>query len=723
MKNKEINFRPKARIMELLGEQLIKNHTLALFELVKNSYDADAEKTILSLKNIQTEEGVIEVLDDGEGMDFETVTNIWMEPAHGHKGENKRKGIRTTKGRLPVGEKGVGRFAAHRLGSKIELITRKKDFPEVVVSINWSSLDSYNYLDEAKFEVFERQPKEFVKEASGTKIIISGLKQTWKRGDVRKLYRAVLSMTSGKLAKEKKPSFSVSFHIEPSVNWLEGLFDPETAQDQAMFKFYFDMNDDGITYKYLFEPFESIKSDYPGVIESRCVEINRGYSEFFYKSPPNHEGWGKRTKRAVRPVLGNPEESNNSLGIGPLKGMIIGFDLDRDIKNRYLKDEASGLSEFLRDQGGVRVYRDGLRVYNYGEPGDDWLGLDHRRIQRPTVKLSNKLILGEVHLSIEESVNLKEKTNREGFIENEAYNELQYAMLCILTQFEAERNKDKKKLKQALSNPPGRIDNKNGKKTTDELLKELKETVVEKKLESQIGSLVDQVAKSYSETKDILLSSAGAGLGLVTVFHELERGVRNLHEAINEGDSADDLKEHSKGLVSLLRGAMYMVSKGKMEKVSASRLVDYACLTQELRFKYHGIKFVNGFENLKDKDFEVRGVRRMLTSVIVNLIDNAIYWSSQTDCHEGVIWIGPSHDLDGPAIIIADNGPGFVDSAEDLIQPFFSRKSDGMGIGLYYSDMIMKSHGGRLSFPEKFAVEVPKACDGAILAMIFKGEE
>jgi HSP90 family molecular chaperone len=128
MQETKKNFRPRARIMELLGEQLIKSHTLALFELIKNSYDADAEKVSLLLLNIDGESGTIEVQDDGDGMDFSTVTNIWMEPANGHKGESRKKGVRTKKGRLPVGEKGVGRFAVHRLGTEIELVTRAKKF-------------------------------------------------------------------------------------------------------------------------------------------------------------------------------------------------------------------------------------------------------------------------------------------------------------------------------------------------------------------------------------------------------------------------------------------------------------------------------------------------------------------------------------------------------------------------------------------------------------------
>lgn len=729
------SFRPRARIMELLGEQLIKNHTLALFELIKNSYDADAANVTLTLLNIDESNGEIEVQDNGSGMDFETVTEIWMEPANGHRGESRLQGLRTKKGRLPIGEKGVGRFAVHRLGREIELVTRSEGKPEVVVNIYWPDIENHKYLDEAEVKIEERKPSVFINDNHGTRITISSLKQKWRRGEIRKLYRAVLGMTSTRFSpinknqdfnqeanKSDDKGFEVSFELEPEKNWLEGLFDPQTAYDQSMFRLTFELTDNGLEYEYSFHPLEAIKTDYPELIDDRVTPvISKKHSEFFTRKPPGDDGWGKRAKRSTRPLLGRSKTEEYGLGIGPIKGTIIAFDLDREIKERYLKDEMSGLSDFLKEQGGVRVYRDNLRVYNYGEPGDDWLGLDHRRIQRPTGKLSNQLLMGEVHLDLQNSTELREKTNREGFIENDAYNELRYAILCVLTEFEAERSKDKRTLRNVLSIPPGSSDKKpRKKKSTDELLNDLKILVQEKKLEAQIGDLVTQVSKSYTETRDVLLSAAGAGMGLITVFHELERGVRNLHSSIDNGVSVDKLKEQSKGLVSLLRGAMYMVSKSKMEILTASKLVSYACITQEFRFLHHNIQFLNGFDNLPENDFEIKGVRRMLTATLVNLLDNAIYWVSQTENNKKIIWVGPSHDLDGPAIVIADNGPGLIDGPEDLVQPFFSRKSDGMGIGLYYSDMIMKSHSGRLSFPEKGAIDVPQSCDGALIAMVFK---
>lgn len=721
-------FRPKARIMELLGEQLIKNHTLALFELVKNAYDADASSVNLTLHDIETDNGKITIDDNGSGMDFHTVSNVWMEPAHGHKSLAREKGERTAKGRLPIGEKGVGRFAVHRLGRKITMITKKDNFNEVVVDIDWEMFSKHEYLDEANIKIEEREPIVFTEGKSGTKIIISNLKQTWKRGDVRKLYRSVSSMTPAKLSKENHSTsssstfnFDVNFTIEPPKNWLNDLFDPEMALSQSLFQFDFELTDDGLVYNYNYTPYDSIVSDYKNIVVSRNNSVTLKHFEFFTYNAYEGTGRKNRKKREKRPLL------EKDLGIGNISGRIVGFDLDKNIYDRYLKDEAGGLSDYLRTQGGVRVYRDNLRVYNYGEPGDDWLNLDHRRIQGPTRKLGNQQILGEIHLSLNESKGLKEKTNREGFVENESYNELVFALLCTLSQFEAERNKDKRILKDALETPAGKLAAGSiRKKSTEELLDELNQEVLKQKnIEPAVGQLVKKVISSYRETRDAMLSSAGAGLGLVTVFHELERGVRNLHRAIDDGINNERLKEISDELISLLQGAMYMVSNKEKEKILASNLIKYALSTQKRRFKRHGIDLLNGFENLRNLDFYITGVRRMLTSSLVNIIDNAIYWIDSEE-HEGkekYIWIGLSNELEGPAIIIADSGPGFIDGAEDIIQPFFTRKPSGMGVGLYYADMVMKSHKGRLSFPSAKSVEVPLKTNGACIAFIFDNTE
>ena len=509
--------------------------------------------------------------------------------------------------------------------------------------------------------------------------------------------------------------FGVSFLIEPKNKWLEGMFDSNMAISQSLFQFDFCLNEDGLDYKYVFSPFLGMKADYPNLLNERVVEV-KGVRNFdFFKNLPSKTGLKTSTK-APRDI---ENKSFLDIGIGEIKGRIIGYDFDKEIFSRYQKDGSGGLIKYVKEQGGIRVYRDGLRIYNYGEPGDDWLHLDHRRIQSPTKKFGSSQMIGTVNLDLENSPNLIEKTNREGFVENNAYNELVHAMLAILTQFEVERNKDKKRLKDVLTIIPGSNNQTvNRKKTVEELFNELSTEILKDKAFEQLRPMMSNVTKAYSEARNVLMSAAGAGMGLVTVFHEMERGVRGLHHAIQEDIPIEKLKGMSEELVFLLKGAMYMVNTKSMETINASKLVEYVLLTQNRRFSRHGINFINGFKN-GSEDFEIKGIRRMLTTTLVNLLDNAIYWTDNNEA-EKYIWIGSSKDLEGPAIIIADNGPGFIDSGEDLIQPFFTRKPNGMGIGLYYSDMVMKTMGGRLAFPETGAVKIPEVANGSCIGMVFE---
>lgn len=127
---KEKHFNPKAHILTLLGEELIKSPVMAIYELVKNSYDADSKKVNVYFRDIEnTEEAAIIIEDDGTGMTNEIIEDVWLEPGSDYrKPVNSETGLREfTKsplfGRVPMGEKGVGRFAVHKLSSRILLIT------------------------------------------------------------------------------------------------------------------------------------------------------------------------------------------------------------------------------------------------------------------------------------------------------------------------------------------------------------------------------------------------------------------------------------------------------------------------------------------------------------------------------------------------------------------------------------------------------------------------
>jgi nitrogen fixation/metabolism regulation signal transduction histidine kinase len=140
-----------------------------------------------------------------------------------------------------------------------------------------------------------------------------------------------------------------------------------------------------------------------------------------------------------------------------------------------------------------------------------------------------------------------------------------------------------------------------------------------------------------------------------------------------------------------------------------------------LRLKVHGIEILKRPRRL---DFDVKCSRRLIISTIMNLVDNSIWWldnkwGDQTGKKK--ILIEQLKDLDGHrAIIVADNGPGFIDPPEFLIEPFLSRKPDGMGLGLHIASEVMKAQGGDLVFPEKGDIDLPREFDGAVVALSFK---
>ncbi len=707
-------FRPRARLLELLGDQLIRHHRIALFELVKNAYDADSPNVSVLLKDVdKPDRGLIEVRDEGEGMDLETVLNVWLEPASDHKAKRRENDVRTPRfGRLPVGEKGVGRFAVQKLGRRAELVTRRAGHPEIVLEMDWEELLRSHYLSDAALTVYEREPEVFRGGAHGTLLRLSGLKDAWTRGDVRRVYRSISAMVSPFASQDR---FDVRFQVEPDRGWLDDLFSAEKAREYALFHFDFTLDDEGLSWDYKFTPYAALKADFP-VLKDRAKRVEKDESfEFFRLAPPEEEKrWKKRDSRKERISL-------KKAGIGPVKGRFLVFDLDREVKARL--HDVQGLSQFLKEQGGVRVYRDGMRVYDYGEPENDWLGLDMRRVQTPAKLVSNNLILGEIHLDLATSTALQEKTNREGFVENEAYREFRYAVMCTLTVLEAERKIDKDAMRQAFK--IRKEAGETGIDSPESAIDALRKKVVEAGMADRLGTYVNRVERTYKEAREVLMSAVGAGLGLSLVFHEIERGVRGLVYALEHGQSASKVTEMARQLAEMLEGASFLVRKSERVTLKASDLFRYVAFSSRPRCEYHKIRLLNGFENLRDKDFSFKGSRRMLTATLTNLVDNAIHWinvSGKEGDDQRCIWVGPSHDLEGPAIVVADSGPGLQDPPEEVVKPFFTRRLEGMGLGLYYADMAMKAHNGRLAFPGHADVDIPAACRGAVVAMVFSGE-
>lgn len=695
-------FKPRARMLLLLGDQLIRDPGIAVCELVKNAYDADSPGVTVTVSGIADERlGQIIVEDSGTGMDFNTVTKVWMEPGTDYRGQQRQAGERTPKyHRLPLGEKGVGRFAAHKLGDNIQLITRKENNPEILVEIDWTKYSEHKYLEDIPVNILQREAQVFTGNKTGTRIEISALRNIWNRGMVRDLARAINSICSPFQNLQENENrvtsgeFKAKLQLLENSEWLKGILTVDEVLEYALFQAHCDINGNTLSYDYKFTPYRVMENK----VQPRLVR----FKDLTIKSE---------------------EDIDFSLikkHVGPIHIDFYIYDLETKILALGVTDR-KGLKAFLKENGGIRVYREGIRVYDYGEPGNDWLNLGALRVNKPAGKISNNIVIGAVSLSFDENIifdpdrnlGLIEKTNREGFVDNDTYKAYWQAVTYTITQVTNERNIDKLRIRNVYSS-------KKLKEPVIEDLSDLRELVEKRNLTGELGPYLDRIENDYITIRDNFLVSSSAGLSLTTVIHEVEKGVDELKHAVEEERPSERIVTLAKHIADLIEGFGSLTRKSGATKEKASDLISQAIFNTQLRLKVHKIKPV---VSKSQGDFEVKCSRRLIIATLMNLIDNSIWWlDNKYGEEENVkcIYIGMSKELkDGPAIVVADNGPGFLDSPEYLIEPFISRKPDGMGLGLHIADQVMRVQGGRLAFLETDDLSLPKAFSGAIVALVF----
>ncbi len=358
-----------------------------------------------------------------------------------------------------------------------------------------------------------------------------------------------------------------------------------------------------------------------------------------------------------------------------------------------------------------------MRVFDFGEPGNDWLGLGGRRVKIPTVRVGNNQVIGAVALHAGGSQGLIEKTNREGLIANDAFKALTEAVLFVLSQAEAERKVDKKRLREQYSRATF-------KEPVIDDLAELREEVEKRDLTVELGRYIDGIETQFAEVRNTLLTAAGAGLTLATVIHEVEKIVTELVTAVKRGASHEHIADLVHHLDQTVEGLGFLVRKSGNSTEKASVLIANALFNTEYRLKAHRIRASNGVGQERAPEFSVKCMRRLIVATMTNLIDNSIYWLESQGGTDKQLYVGTTFELSGkPAIVVADNGPGFTDSPEYLVEPFFTRKPDGMGLGLHMADEVARVHGGRLIFPDKDEITLPGQFTGAIVAFEFPNQE
>lgn len=715
--NRKYTIKASSYIINLLGEELIGSDSLALFELVKNSYDADSSSVKITLNRILENDGTIIVEDTGNGMTPEIIERAWLTIGTDYK--RKEFKISPIYHRVSMGNKGVGRLAVHRLAHKIRVETQAKNelFGSELV-INWDKLVSEgSHIEDLSVSVNHGVAGLF-EGGHGTRIILSDLKNHhWNAFKVKELVSKLQGIVNPFCPKD---DFKILINSDDEMvqRWIDSVTPSSELFANSLYRFDFELSKSSdsdeelasFRWKYSFNPINLPQQSLatPHVIERKEQLMIDGKAFSVYDNQ----------------TIENFYLKNKFLNaFGTIQGCFYGFSSEGKILDIiYGAGKRELLKTYLSKNGGVKIFRDGIRVYNYGEPNDDWLGINQNRAKRMGSHFSKNQIIGGISLGLSETKNsLIEKTNREGFIENESLDLFTIIIWTIYSYFETWAIPDREKIKTFVDK--NSITKKIG---FSETIKELERKLEARNLTKEFSSLVGQVKRDYDNMRNVMLNSGMNGLNLTIVFHEVEREMGFIsHDIMKKGCDLDNIRMRIRSLMALIEKFMPLTKNSKNSIVLASKIVERVSTIHATRFNYHRVLFSNRFSTDNNEDFNITGPAGMIMSALSNLVDNAIFWARERRAKEGEIFkpaVMVAPDLihfDGPAIIVADNGRGFQMDEDEMILPFRSLKPNGMGVGLYYASLVMEIVGGKLLFPPVDSLDLPTVYNGACVALVF----
>ena len=705
-------FRANSHLLKLLGDELIGDDRLAVFELVKNAYDADAESVDVEL-NIKGESSNIIVSDNnGIGMSKHDFITKWMEiGTKSKRGENRLRTDRFK--RLPLGEKGVGRLAVHKLGTKLKINSKREDSEEIEIHIDWLQLiDSSQYIEDAFVDIEElSSPGYFKPGRTGTRIEISKLNNIdWSRGDIRRLKRMLTSLIS---PFGKNSDFKVNFRAPGREKDLEGMPDAEDILNSAIWKYSFIINGKGeLSYQIKFNP--------PKTFKGLAVEKIKEEKVPLELITPTKGEWLSRDEKLRENLILKAQDIK---GIGEIKGVIYVFLQQQEILNAL--GNAQIIKNYLKEQSGIRIYRDGVRVFNYGEPYDDWLGLNTGRINRPGKKIHNGMVIGSLDLSLELSNGLREKTNREGFDDNNKYRIFKWIISSLVEKFHLLHAEQRDSITKLIKG--NKVTEKLSRFRFEDNISDLKQTIKKHGLEKEMSGKLSLIEQEFMQMREVTINSGIAGINLAVIFHEVERGVDELNESIKRSESHDLIIKRAEHLSKLLEGFAPLLKRNEQKTFSIKSLILKIKDLSEHRFEHHKVIFSCPLFDDPQQDFKIKAPVGLIQAAITNILDNAIHWtrlkyetSNEIGYRPAIRIQGlPDHFPEGPALVILDNGKGFNIPVQEAVKPFKTTRPGGMGLGLYYVEQVMEAINGKLIICSSEDLDLSEAYTGAALVLIF----
>lgn len=716
--SEDLKIRPYARLITMLGDQLIKNELIALVELIKNSYDADASWVKVSFIDFNDDYSLkstskIVIEDDGCGMDADILKKHWLNPATPDKLKRKAEKKTTDKGRILQGEKGIGRFAIFKLGKTIKITTRrqckneKEEFinrgesEENILCYNFANFDdnflSENgkekelFLDDLKVSLEIRKPELIVEEdvqlgtiekkrnPYGTVIEISNLKSNWTSARINKVQKEIGKMQPI-FSREELADFNVWIYQDAKVHVSQDRYKEKLVtclEQKSVFKvtngkyissnneIIFDLNNQNISLNFT------------------DSDIN-GLSQFkkYFKEPTYQTECG---------------DFNFEFYV---------FDLNIDSENpsKYILDQEE--KSIIREHR-IYLYRDDIRVMPYGDPDDDWLRVD---IARGTISagefLSNDQVVGCVYITQEGNPKLKDKTNREGLIEEgraleDFVNILQLILKYLRKKPFAQYLIDKKRKFE--------IDRLKRGKPLELIETAKKQYGDDPKAQSFLKSFENsykQEQRSLHERITKTESLAAVGLSIETASHDVMLFIKKTLEQqdalIKDLMFGEEInREELMSKLTLIRGNLSMIetqmkdiqllfpsTKTRTKSINVKDIVEKVYRLYKRPFNDNKIKF-----NISEtkNPLIAKTTDAVLLQVLINLFDNALYWLKTVPQNREIL---VTIDGNEQRLIFSDSGPGIKnDDAAYVFEAFYSGKGEeGRGLGLYIARQLLDKY-------------------------------
>ncbi|PED47349.1 MULTISPECIES: sensor histidine kinase [Bacillus] len=463
-------FRTRARAVDLLGKQQIRDEVTAISELLRNSYDADASEGIIDI-NSKTDR--IIVWDDGHGMNLKDLEEHWL--TLGTHSKNTKKIIRTSKGRVKIGEKGIGRLAISILGNQL-LIISKKESEWALLFLHWELFrNEHMYLENINVPIrsFENctQLIEFLQHdfIQLKNELLSNFSDTdiWANEDISTISHDINTFNINTeilhyINMIEKRGSGTLFHItNMDDTWDWNLYE-STIPDQISIRKKRRLEDQLYSFQNVLETFQNQlnttssrpiedSSFTPKIIINKWdlrneewfneedmslydysingAITNGGFSgELSIKYSQNHVE--KFYEDSVNLTEGIEKPENRDCG--PININLF-FVEGKQINSSLTKEQHKNMSAKLEQIGGVFVFRDGLRILPYGEIGNDFLEMEKRRTERAgTFLFSYRRIFGYIEISKESNPHLVDKSSREGFVENRYFQYFREVLINLL---------------------------------------------------------------------------------------------------------------------------------------------------------------------------------------------------------------------------------------------------------------------------------------------------